>query len=250
MKINLFFMNMNLNPYPLMMMLSLSNLTMNMLLNFINMKNLMMLNLLITMLIMFNWLKLSNKEKLMGYSSMLMSMSMKSLILIIIMSEIMFFFTFFYIYYSNKLLPYFKFNNMWPLKLFNLNMYLTYMNTILLLLSSLTISLSLYYNNNLNFNKFMINLMLTNILALYFIMIQFYEYYNMNFNSMNSIYWSNFYILTLFHMSHILMGMLLMMNMFYNIKMWIFNNLIKFKMISWYWHFVDFIWIMIFFFIY
>src|SRR6266576_445948 len=92
--------------------------------------------------------------------------------------------------------------------IFNLNLILTLNNSIILILSSLTSILILKKNKNFNF-IFFLYLNLSLILSLYFILIQFFEFKFFYLNFSNSIYFSNFFFLTSFHLFHVLIGILL-----------------------------------------
>nr|YP_010531090.1 cytochrome c oxidase subunit III [Ceroplastes floridensis]UXW93677.1 cytochrome c oxidase subunit III [Ceroplastes floridensis] len=247
MKMNMMNMMIVNSPWPVIMcmnmMMMMTNLMMNM-----NKKFLMSTSILIltNMLVSFMWMKNSMMEKTMiGMKSNYNEMSMKTMILMIIMTETMFFLTFFYMNFSLSYFNNMMFNMKFNLNMFKLNFMLSFTNLMILLSSSMTLVISTHMNTLMK-NKSLMYLNLTIMMGMYFVMIQSMEYYMLNFNLSNSIFFSNFFTLTMFHMSHVLMGTLIMMMMKnFKLKM-LMSNQTKLKMMCWYWHFVDMIWVLIF----
>ncbi|WP_338521269.1 cytochrome c oxidase subunit 3 [Candidatus Legionella polyplacis] len=166
-----------------------------------------------------------------------------------------------------------KFKSQWPL-IINPNNYLFYgptqyikphgialINTIILSMSGITIYLS---EKNLKAKKilyFNINILITILFGIIFIILQYIEYehaYKKIYLTLNSgIYGSIFYILTGFHGIHVLIGIIILTIIFiYNINTNKFfskkNNYsnLSLKLSSLYWHFVDIIWIILYIFVY
>nr|YP_010164126.1 cytochrome c oxidase subunit III [Didesmococcus koreanus]QRK27454.1 cytochrome c oxidase subunit III [Didesmococcus koreanus] len=241
------------SPWPFMLTLNTASMFLNLMmkLNNNNMitKTAIMFMVLVTMLVTM-WFSNTNKEKLMtGMLSNYNEMSMKSLIILIMSTESMFFLTFFYInlsmtYFNNSM-----FNFKFYLTMFKLNFILSFTNLVILLTSSMTLMMSME-NKFKKINKSISFLFLTMMLGSYFVLIQLMEYSMLNFNLSNSILFSNFFVLTLFHMTHVIMGILIIMYMTKMKMKYLLSFKIKMKMMCWYWHFVDLIWILIFFLIY
>jgi len=130
-------------------------------------------------------------------------------------------------------------------------------NTIVLLSSSVTVHfahLALKNNNKKVFNKW---LAVTVALALTFVALQIAEYYEAYAHyglTLNSgIYGSTFFMLTGFHGFHVMMGgfmlaVMLCRSVFYN--HFDSESHFGFEAASWYWHFVDVVWVMLFLFVY
>ena len=130
-------------------------------------------------------------------------------------------------------------------------------NTIVLLSSSVTVHfahLALKNNNKKVFNKW---LAVTVTLALTFVALQIAEYYEAYAHyglTLNSgIYGSTFFMLTGFHGFHVAMGgfmlgVMLCRSVFYN--HFDSESHFGFEAASWYWHFVDVVWVMLFLFVY
>ena len=130
-------------------------------------------------------------------------------------------------------------------------------NTIVLLSSSVTVHfahLALKNDNKKSFNTW---LGITVTLALIFVGLQAAEYYEAYAHyglTLNSgIYGSTFFMLTGFHGFHVMMGgfmlaVMLSRSVFYN--HFDPHNHFGFEAASWYWHFVDVVWVMLFLFVY
>ncbi|MGY8792491.1 MAG: cytochrome c oxidase subunit 3 [Gammaproteobacteria bacterium] len=130
-------------------------------------------------------------------------------------------------------------------------------NTIVLLSSSVTVHfahLALKKNDKKVFNKW---LAVTVTLALTFVALQIAEYYEAYAHyglTLNSgIYGSTFFMLTGFHGFHVAMGgfmlgVMLCRSVFYN--HFDSESHFGFEAASWYWHFVDVVWVMLFLFVY
>nr|YP_011033000.1 cytochrome c oxidase subunit III [Coccus hesperidum]WRH36481.1 cytochrome c oxidase subunit III [Coccus hesperidum] len=235
------------SPWPFMVTINLMSLTMN-LITQMNKSLLaeMTVSLFLVSTSILMWMMNSMKEKLMsGMMSMYNEMSMKTMIYFIIMTETMFFLSFFYINFSMSYFNNTMFNLKFSMNMFKLNFILSFTNLMILLTSSMTLMISTLLNEKYS-NKSMKFLKSTIILGNYFIMIQMVEYLMLNFNMSNSIFFSNFFMLTMFHMSHVMMGSMIMTMMKFFKKHNLFSNKTKLKMMCWYWHFIDMIWVLIF----
>jgi cytochrome c oxidase subunit 3 len=130
-------------------------------------------------------------------------------------------------------------------------------NTIVLLSSSVTVHfahVALKNGNRKRFNRF---LGVTVTLALIFVGLQAAEYYEAYAHyglTLNSgIYGSTFFMLTGFHGFHVMMGGFMLAIM---LARSVFaghfedHDHFGFEAASWYWHFVDVVWVMLFLFVY
>ncbi|MDC0454107.1 cytochrome c oxidase subunit 3 [Gammaproteobacteria bacterium] len=130
-------------------------------------------------------------------------------------------------------------------------------NTIILLSSSVTVHfahLGLKNGSRKSFNKW---LGVTVGLAVIFLGLQAAEYYEAYAHyglTLNSgIYGSTFFMLTGFHGFHVFLGCCMLSVML--VRSVFFNHFethdhFGFEAASWYWHFVDVVWVMLFFFVY
>ncbi|MDC1183670.1 cytochrome c oxidase subunit 3 [Gammaproteobacteria bacterium] len=130
-------------------------------------------------------------------------------------------------------------------------------NTIVLLASSVTVHFAHVGLKNGNRKKFNTFLGITVTLALIFVGLQAAEYYEAYAHyglTLNSgIYGSTFFMLTGFHGFHVMMGGIMLAVM---LARSVFaghfedHDHFGFEAASWYWHFVDVVWVMLFLFVY
>lgn len=130
-------------------------------------------------------------------------------------------------------------------------------NTIILLSSSFTVHVAhtaLLASNRAKFNLW---LGITVFLGITFVALQIMEYYEayaqfgLTLNS--GIYGSTFFMLTGFHGFHVFMGMtMLLIQLIRSVKSNHFtaSDHFGFEASSWYWHFVDVVWVFLFLFVY
>ena len=147
--------------------------------------------------------------------------------------------------------------NMYLHSLRDIGTWLPLYNTIVLLSSSGTVHfahMALKENNRKRFNFW---LLITVSLAFIFVILQALEYYEayahygLKLNS--GIYGSTFFMLTGFHGFHVMMGGFMLAIM---LARSVFaghfeqHDHFGFEAASWYWHFVDVVWLMLFIFVY
>lgn len=235
------------SPWPLILSINIINLILNISIN-INttfIKTLLIIST-INRIVSYLWIRNTIIEKLIkGIIRNYNEIRIKTIIYFIIITERIFFITFFYINFSlsyfNNLIFNFKFN----IRILKLNFLLSFTNLLILLTSRITLIISTFINEKIK-NKSLRYLKLTIIIGCYFIIIQTIEYYLLNFNISNSIFFSNFFILTIFHITHVFIGTIIITIIIIKKKNILISNKTKFKIMCWYWHFVDIIWILIF----
>jgi cytochrome c oxidase subunit 3 len=134
---------------------------------------------------------------------------------------------------------------------------LALVNTALLLTSSVTCHFAHTAMKNNNRGKFNAVLGLTLILGFTFVAVQAYEYYeayvHLGLTLESGIYGSTFFILTGFHGFHVCMGaIMLSVQWLRSVRKGHFssNDQFGFEASSWYWHFVDVVWVGLFLFVY
>ena len=130
-------------------------------------------------------------------------------------------------------------------------------NTIILLSSSFTVHIAHMGLLDGNKKKFNLWLGITVLLGMIFLYVQAFEYYEayaefgLTLNS--GIYGSTFFMLTGFHGFHVFMGMtMLLIQLLRSLKGGHFtaDDHFGFEASSWYWHFVDVVWVFLFLFVY
>jgi heme/copper-type cytochrome/quinol oxidase subunit 3 len=132
-----------------------------------------------------------------------------------------------------------------------LNIPLTSLNTFLLLTSSFTVVRSLAAIQDGNVKKFQRSLALTGLIGIIFLGVQAFEYNNLAHEGLtlsSGPFGMAFFTLTGFHGTHVLIGVIWLLKVFWNA----FNGKYTPKdhfgveLFGLYWHFVDVVWIVIF----
>jgi cytochrome c oxidase subunit 3 len=130
-------------------------------------------------------------------------------------------------------------------------------NTMILLSSSVTCHIAHLGILNNDRKKFNLWLTITVVLACIFLVLQYEEYYeayvHFGLTLESGVYGSTFFMLTGFHGFHVFMGMtMLLIQLIRSVRAGHFtaDDHFGFEASSWYWHFVDVVWVMLFLFVY
>jgi len=129
-------------------------------------------------------------------------------------------------------------------------------NTIILLSSGATLTWAHWGLKKDNQRQLVLGLFITVMLGLIFFGFQAYEYYHayheLNLTLNSGIYGSTFYMLTGFHGFHVIIGTIMLIVMTIRAQKGHFTheNHFAFEAAAWYWHFVDVVWVGLFFFVY
>ncbi len=129
-------------------------------------------------------------------------------------------------------------------------------NTIILLSSSVTVHFAHVGLKNDNRKAFTNWLLLTVVLAVLFLFLQFEEYHHayseLGLTLESGIYGTTFFMLTGFHGFHVFLGMTMLLIMLLRAYRGHFHHddCFGFEAASWYWHFVDVVWVCLFIFVY
>jgi len=167
-----------------------------------------------------------------------------------IVSEIMFFFGFFFAFFYCSLSPTVEIGCVWPpIGITPINPWkLPLLNTLLLLLSGVYITVVHMNIRSGNVNKVFSNFFYTLICGIFFTCIQIFEYIYAPFTISDGIYGSTFYMLTGFHGAHVLAGSIFIIVCFIRTIFGHFtrNHHVGFECAAWYWHFVDVVWLFLY----
>lgn len=230
---------------------------------------------------MYGWFSDTVKESLAGLNSPQMDISYRMGMLWFIFSEIMFFGAFFGALFYTRLLiiPWLggegnnamthevlwpNFQAMWPLELTPDNRELTAMgpwplpliNTLLLITSGFFLTIAHHAIKEGKKSTILLNLGICILLGFTFMGVQAYEYYHayhdLGLTLGAGIYGSLFFLLTGFHGLHVTIGAIMLSVMWCRVSKNHFtpDNHFAFEAAAWYWHFVDVVWIFLFFVVY
>jgi len=189
-----------------------------------------------------------------GHHNSYVRRGLKLGMILFICSEIMLFFAFFWAFFHASLNPTLELGSVWPpVGIIPINpWHVPLLNTFVLITSGAFITWSHYSLLAGNHKDTVESLIYTILLALFFTFLQYYEYSVAPFSISDGVYGSVFYMTTGLHGSHVLIGTIFLCVCLYRFIEHQFTTThhIGFECASWYWHFVDIVWIFVYFFIY
>jgi len=242
----------NLRPWPILIAFNTFNLIISniIIINF-KFNQFFTFNLLIIICIFYTWWRDVIRERtFQGNHNFKLINLIKFRILLFIISEIFLFISFFWNFLHNSLAPSIELGLNWPPK--NINFFnpllIPLLNTIILLTSRFTVTLRHLYLLKNNKKLRIIFMIITIILSLYFLILQFIEYKQAIFTFSDSIFGASFFIATGFHGIHVIIGTIfLFINLIRIFKIhFSFLHHIRFELSAWYWHFIDIIWLLLY----
>lgn len=256
MKKNFPFHIVTISPWPIIVSINTINILLRTIL-WIYLNNLLIIifNLSILIISSIIWFRDIVRERtFQGIHSLYIITIIKFRIIIFIISELFFFISFFWTFFHNSVSPAIEINLIWPpkiIKFFN-PFEIPLLNSIILIISGFSVTLSHYNLLNNKFKSRITILILTIFLGFYFNFIQIFEYYNSFFCINDRIFGSIFFLSTGFHGIHVLIGTLFLLYSLVRIIKNHFSTIhhINFEFAIWYWHFVDVIWLFIYIFYY
>ena len=230
---------------------------------------------------MFGWFGTVIRESIKGMNSPLMDRSYRMGMLWFIVSEVMFFAAFFGALYYARIIsvPWLAGagNNLethtilWPDFVDTWPLFITpggsttqameawglpFINTVILVTSSLTVTFAHWALKKGQRVPLQIWLAITVGLGAAFLVLQAVEYLHaysdLGLSLGSGIYGSTFFMLTGFHGAHVTMGTIMLTIMLFRVFSGHFTaeNHFAFEATSWYWHFVDVVWLFLFTFVY
>ena len=160
-----------------------------------------------------------------------------------LISEVFLFGSLFWTYYYLR-----AENPVWPPSGVQLDLNMAIINTVILLASSGTIWWAGRSIRKGNENGLALGLSITIVLAVAFLGITIFEWTHEDFRPWTSAYGSVFYTLTGFHALHVFGGVMLMLALLARTLRHRFTsgNFLPVDIGSLYWHYVDFIWLIVF----
>jgi len=220
------------------------------------------IGLLIVLYTMFGWWADTVKESHQGHHTRVVSLHLRYGMIMFIASEVMFFVAWFWAFFDASLFA----NEVeqvartaytggqWPPSSIEVldPLHLPLYNTIILLLSGTTVTWAhhaLLHNNRKGLIQ---GLTLTVLLGALFSGVQVYEYVHAPFGFKDSIYGATFFMATGFHGFHVFVGTIFLIVCLVRAMRGDFTpeKHFGFEAAAWYWHFVDVVWLFLFFSIY
>ena len=215
---------------------------------------------------MFAWWKDVVKEANQGDHKPVVRIGLRYGMILFIASEVMFFVAWFWAFFDASLYPKMPIPNFgefwavigneapWPpagIETFD-PWHLPLMNTLILLLSGTTVTWAHHAVLHGDRDGLKKGLWITVILGALFSCVQAYEYAHAAFGFAGNIYGATFYMATGFHGFHVLVGTIFLAVCLGRAYKGHFtpDHHFGFEAAAWYWHFVDVVWIFLFFCVY
>ena len=125
-------------------------------------------------------------------------------------------------------------------------------NTLILLTSGATVTWAHWGLKKNARAQLILGLFLTVALGITFLCLQAYEYIEAPFSLKTGIYGATFFMLTGFHGFHVTIGTIMLIVILFRSMAGHFtaDHHFAFEAVSWYWHFVDVVWLILFVFVY
>ena len=185
-----------------------------------------------------------------GYHNPVVQVGMRYGMALFIASEVMFFVAWFWAYFNAALFPTEQIDGTWPppgIQTFD-TWDLPFLNTLILLMSGITVTWAHHALREGNRTHFLQGLALTIFLGVCFTGVQAFEYSHAAFGFGDGIYPSTFYMATGFHGFHVLVGTIFLIVCYFRGRAGHFtaNQHFGFEAAAWYWHFVDVVWLFLF----
>lgn len=185
-----------------------------------------------------------------GHHTRVVQLGLRYGVVLFIISEIFFFVAFFWAFFHSSLAPTIEIGTIWPpqgIKVLD-PWHIPLLNTLILLLSGCSVTWSHHALLHGYRKDAIISLVVTAVLAVIFTALQGLEYITADFNISDGIYGSTFYMATGFHGAHVILGTLFLLVCMKRLINYHFtkNHHFGFEAAAWYWHFVDFVWLILF----
>ena len=213
-------------------------------------------------LTMFFWWRDVIMEAFKGDHTPVVQLHLRYGMLLFIISEVMFFVAWFWAYFNASIFPDDSFmqargelfGNVWPPKgIETFNPWdIPFLNTVVLLLSGTTVTWAHHALLENDRKGLIQGLTVTVVLGLFFTALQAYEYSHAAFGFSGHIYGATFFMATGFHGAHVIIGTIFLLVCLLRALKGHFTPTqhFGFEAAAWYWHFVDVVWIFLFFAIY
>jgi len=213
------------------------------------------LGILITVLSLYLWWRdVIRESTYQGNHTLIVQRGLKIGFMLFIGSEVVFFGGFFWAFFHSSLSPSIFLGLIWPpVNIVVLNPWgIPLLNTAILLLSGISITWVHFSLIAGNYYQVYYGFIVTLFLAIFFTILQIGEYLEAPFNITDSVYGSAFFSLTGLHGLHVIIGSIFIFVCFFRFLRFHFTKKhhLGFEFASWYWHFVDVVWLFLFVFVY
>jgi len=214
-----------------------------------------LIGLAVVLYTMFAWWSEMVAESRAGDHTPVVQIGLRMGVIMFIISEVMFFAAWFWSFFKHALYPMPAIDATWPppgIETFD-PWHLPLINTLILLCSGCAATWAHHAIAHDNDRKGLVwGLSLAIALGAIFTLFQAYEYSHAAFGFAGNIYGANFYMATGFHGFHVIIGTIFLAVCLVRALKGHFTpeKHIGFEAAAWYWHFVDVVWLFLFFAVY
>lgn len=214
--------------------------------------NILIIGLLFLILVILQWWRdVSRERHHQGCHTNHVVLGVRLGIIIFIISEIIFFFSFFWSYFHSSLNVVFNVGAVWPsLGIEPLFRFSTpILNSFILICRGVTVTWAHHRFIEGNYNTSMSGLFITVFLGVWFTSLQIEEYIESFYRLADSVYGAVFFVSTGFHGMHVIIGTIFLLVCIFRLFYGHFSidHHMGLEASIWYWHFVDVIWLLLFF---
>jgi len=216
---------------------------------------LLLIGTALVLYVMFEWWSEMVAESIAGDHTPVVRIGLRMGFIMFIISEVMFFAAWFWSFFKHAMYPMAAVDNTWPppgIETFD-PWHLPLINTLILLCSGCAATWAhhaLAHENDRQGLKW--GLALAIGLGVLFTLFQIYEYTHAAFSFAGNIYGANFFMATGFHGLHVVIGTIFLGVCLLRANRGHFTQEkhVGFEAAAWYWHFVDVVWLFLFFAVY
>ena len=200
------------------------------------------------------WLDVVKEAEHQGHHTAVVQIGLRYGMALFIASEVMFFAAFFWAFFDASLFPKEAIGGVWPPKGFETfdPFSLPLLNTLILLTSGCTVTWAHHALREGDRKGLIHGLALTVLLGLLFTCVQAYEYAHAPYGFKDTVFASTFFMATGFHGFHVMIGTTFLIVC--TVRAWYAHfkpdKHVGFEAATWYWHFVDVVWLFLFIFVY
>lgn len=196
------------------------------------------------------WRDIVRERTYQGHHTSYVVIGLKTGVILFIVSEVCFFFAFFWAYFHSSLAPRIEIGRVWPpvgivtLPTFSVPL----LNTCVLLLSGVRVTWAHHAIEEGKHKSRCLGLIITVLLGLYFLFLQYGEYIETSFSIRDRVYGSTFFVVTGFHGLHVIVGATFLRVCLIRLFKFHFSKThhVGFLAAAWYWHFVDVVWLFLY----
>uniref|UniRef100_UPI0030FE8FE1 cytochrome c oxidase subunit III n=1 Tax=Centropomus parallelus TaxID=28805 RepID=UPI0030FE8FE1 len=196
------------------------------------------------------WRDIVRESTFQGHHTPAIQKTLRFAMILFIISEVFFFTGFFWAFFHSSLAPTPEVGGNWPPAGINPldPQKVPLLNTTVLLASGISVTWAHHSILAKKRKQALYALLITVILGMYFTVLQAMEYMEASFTIADGVYGSTFFVATGFHGLHVIIGATFLVICLLRLFLFHFtcHHHFGFEAASWYWHFVDVVWLFLY----